>query len=121
MLCDVDVQHCFVCVPVKGRPKHMTAFFCVKLFEICMVGMAMLSYFSSTDELRHWIAAQVVAAACLSSFRKAFKTLLVSCASLCFLHCVLIGWVQGGVSHLLQVSVIIPAILFVVFCSLRCF
>jgi len=37
----------------------MTAFFCVKLFEICTTGMAMLSYFSSTQELRRWIAAQV--------------------------------------------------------------
>ena len=37
----------------------MTAFFCVKLFEICTTGMAMLSYFSSTQELRSWIAAQV--------------------------------------------------------------
>jgi len=43
----------------QGRPKHMTAFFCVKLFEICTTGMAMLSYFSSTQELRRWIAAQV--------------------------------------------------------------
>jgi len=37
----------------------MTAFFCVKLFEICTTGMAMLSYFSSTQELRRWIATQV--------------------------------------------------------------
>ena len=44
---------------LQGRPKHMTAFFCVKLFEICVTGMAMLSYFSSTQELRTWIAAQV--------------------------------------------------------------
>lgn len=43
---------------ILGRPKHMTAFFCVKLFEICTTGMAMLSYFSSTQELRSWIAAQ---------------------------------------------------------------
>jgi len=33
----------------------MTAFFCVKLFEICVTGMAMLSYFSSTQELRTWV------------------------------------------------------------------
>jgi len=44
---------------LQGHPKHMTAFFCVKLFEICTTGMAMLSYFSSTQELRRWIAAQV--------------------------------------------------------------
>lgn len=43
---------------ILARPKHMTAFFCVKLFEICTTGMAMLSYFSSTQELRSWIAAQ---------------------------------------------------------------
>jgi len=42
----------------------MTAFFCVKLFEICMTGMAMLSYFSSTQELRHWIADQVDSTVC---------------------------------------------------------
>jgi len=61
---DIKMQQMFYNVNVffmylQGHPKHMTAFFCVKLFEICTTGMAMLSYFSSTQELRRWIAAQV--------------------------------------------------------------
>lgn len=56
--CLITVTGSLIYGTVLGRPKHMTAFFCVKLFEICTTGMAMLSYFSSTHELRRWIAAQ---------------------------------------------------------------
>lgn len=56
--CLIAVTVSLIYGTILGRPKHMTAFFCVKLFEICTTGMAMLSYFSSTQELRSWIAAQ---------------------------------------------------------------
>lgn len=56
--CMIAVSGSLIYGTVLGHPRHMTAFFCVKLFEICTTGMAMLSYFSSTQELRRWIAAQ---------------------------------------------------------------
>jgi len=37
----------------------MVPFFCLQLLDIGVSGMAMLSYFSSVQELKRWIAEQV--------------------------------------------------------------
>lgn len=43
---------------IRGQPKYMMPFFCVQLLDIGVSGMAMLSYFSSVQELKRWIAEQ---------------------------------------------------------------
>lgn len=54
----VSVTLCLIYGTVLGHPKYITPFFCVQVFDMCITGMAMLSYFSSVQELKRFISMQ---------------------------------------------------------------
>jgi lysosomal-associated transmembrane protein len=43
---------------IRGISKYITPFFCVQMFDLCLSGLTMLSYFSDLPAVRRWIAAQ---------------------------------------------------------------
>jgi lysosomal-associated transmembrane protein len=54
----MSVTLCLIYGTILGRPKYITPFFCVQVFDMCITGMAMLSYFSSIQELKRFISMQ---------------------------------------------------------------
>jgi lysosomal-associated transmembrane protein len=54
----MSVTVCLIYGTILGRPKYITPFFCVQVFDMCITGMTMLSYFSSVQELRRFILMQ---------------------------------------------------------------
>lgn len=47
---------CLIYGTIVGRPQFITPFFCIQVFELCIAGMMMLSYFSDIPDLKKWIA-----------------------------------------------------------------
>lgn len=43
---------------IRGVSKYITPFFCVQMFDLCLSGLTMLSYFSDLTAVRAWISAQ---------------------------------------------------------------
>lgn len=43
---------------IRGISKYVTPFFCVQMFDLCLSGLTMLSYFSDLTAVRAWISAQ---------------------------------------------------------------
>jgi len=49
---------CLIYGTIRGISKYVTPFFCVQMFDLCLSGLTMLSYFSDLTAVRAWIAAQ---------------------------------------------------------------
>lgn len=49
---------CLIYGTIRGIAKYITPFFCVQMFDLCLSGLTMLSYFSDLPAVRRWIAAQ---------------------------------------------------------------
>jgi len=49
---------CLIYGTIRGISKYITPFFCVQMFDLCLSGLTMLSYFSDLTAVRAWIAAQ---------------------------------------------------------------
>jgi len=49
---------CLIYGTIRGISKYVTPFFCVQMFDLCLSGLTMLSYFSDLTAVRAWITAQ---------------------------------------------------------------
>jgi len=49
---------CLIYGTIRGIAKYITPFFCVQMFDLCLTGLTMLSYFSDLPTVRRWISVQ---------------------------------------------------------------
>lgn len=54
----LSITVCLIYGTILGRPQFITPFFCIQVFELCIAGMMMLSYFSDIPDLKKWIASR---------------------------------------------------------------
>jgi len=57
-LASMVIAMCLIYGTIRGISKYITPFFCVQMFDLCLSGLTMLSYFSDLPAVRRWITAQ---------------------------------------------------------------
>jgi len=57
-LASMVIAICLIYGTIRGISKYITPFFCVQMFDLCLSGLTMLSYFSDLPAVRRWIMVQ---------------------------------------------------------------
>jgi len=58
MAASMMITVCLIYGTIRGVSKYITPYFCVRMFDLCLSGLTMLSWFSDLPAVRRWITAQ---------------------------------------------------------------